>query len=73
MAAVDQIIIIFAASRGYTDDIALNDMERFEAELIPYVHQQYPELTAEVASGKKLSKESMERLCGCIEEFRKLF
>ena len=73
MPAADQIIIIFAASHGYTDDIEVAEIARFEEELIPYVHQHDPQLREEVMSGRKLSRESMERLCQTIEAFKKTF
>ena len=73
MSAADQVIAIFAASEGYTDDIELVDIARFEAEVIDYVNRNYPELNAEILSGKKLSGEQQAKLRGCIEEFKKTF
>ena len=69
MSAVDQIIIIFAASRGYTDGIEIGDIARFEADLIPYVHREYPELSDLIMTGKKMSDEVVTRLCKTIEAF----
>lgn len=73
MSATDQIVIIFAASRGYCDDIEVSQIAHFETELIAYVHQTYPELQAAVMSGKKLDQAAMERLSQKIEAFKKLF
>ena len=73
MSAADQVIIIFAGSEGYTDDIELNDIARFETEVIDYVNRSYPELHDEILGGKKLSAEQQKKLRGCIEQFKKTF
>lgn len=73
MSATDQIIIIFAASHGYCDDIEVVDIARFETELIAYVHKNDPELTDVVCSGKKLDEAAITRLSQTIEAFKKLF
>ena len=71
MEASDQVISIFAASEGYADDVEVKDIAAFEKALIPYVNKHYPELRGEILSGKKLSKESLEKLRTVIEDFKK--
>ncbi len=73
MSAADQVIIIFAANEGYTDDIELADIARFETELIEYVNRSYPELHDEILSGKKLNAEQQAKLKACVVEFKKTF
>ena len=73
MSAADQVIIIFAGSEGYTDDIELGDIARFETEVIDYVNRNYPELHDEILGGKKLSAEQQKKLRECIEQFKKTF
>lgn len=73
MSAADQVIIIFAASEGYTDDIELKNIARFESELLNYVNRNYPGLNDGILSGKKLSADQQGRLRATIEEFKKTF
>ena len=73
MNAADQVIEIFAASEGYTDDLEPEDITRFGAELVDYVNRTYPELRGEILSGKKLSAEQQAKLRECIESFKKTF
>ena len=73
MNAADQVIEIFAASEGYTDDLELDDIARFGAELVDYVNRSYPEFQDEVLSGKKLSAEQQAKLKECIVNFKKTF
>ena len=73
MDAADQVIGIFAAAEGYTDEIAMENMARFESELVETVHRAIPELADEIRSGKKLKPERLTQLRGVIEEFKKTF
>ena len=71
MEASDQVISIFAASEGYADDVEVKDIAAFEKALIPYVNKHYPELRGEILSGRKLGKDSLEKLRAVIEDFKK--
>ena len=73
MSAADQVIAIYAVSEGYTDDLELDAIARFESELIDYVNHSYPEFQAEVLSGKKMSAEQQAKLKECIVNFKKTF
>ena len=73
MEASDQVISIFAANAGYMDDVALKDIARFEAGLIPFVNEQYPGLHGEILSGKKLDDGQLAKLRRAIESFKESF
>jgi F-type H+-transporting ATPase subunit alpha len=44
MAVEDQIVSIFAGTNGYLDDIPAADVQRFETELLDYVHTRKSDL-----------------------------
>ena len=73
MEASDQVISIFAVSEGFADSLELKDVTRFEAELLPFVRQKWPQLEGEILSGRKLTKEELQRLREIIEEFKESF
>lgn len=73
MDAADQVIAIFAAGEGYADDVELQDMARFEAELLASVNRALPALHDAIMTGKKLSAEQLSELRGAIEVFKKTF
>ncbi len=73
MEASDQVVSIFAVNEGYADSLALKDVSRFEAELLPFVRQKWPELEGVILSGRKLTKEELQRLRQLIEEFKANF
>ena len=73
MDASDQVISIFAANEGYADGVELKDISRFERELIRYVNGCWPELRGIIMSGKKLSREQLDKLRGITKEFSDSF
>ena len=73
MEASDQVISIFAVSEGFADSLELKDVARFEEELLPFVRQKWPQLEGEILSGRKLTKEELQRLREIIAEFKESF
>ena len=73
MDAADQVVAIFAAAEGYTDELELKDVPRFEAGLIEEVHRALPELADAIYTGKKLPAEQLTALRGVIEKFKETF
>ncbi len=73
MEAADQVVVIFAGSEGYADDVALDQIARFESELLEYVHRNLPGMFDAIATGKKLPAEDLAQLRRTIEEFKKTF
>ena len=55
------------------DDVELEDIARFEKELLDHVHANYPEIKDQVMSGKKLSAEQLDKLRSVIVDFKKDF
>ena len=53
MPVEEQIVVIFAGTRGYLDDVAVGDVHRFEAELLDHVRTTHAGLLAEARSNPK--------------------
>jgi len=66
----DQIVSIFAGTRGYLDDLPLNHVLRFEADLLKHVNDEYPERTKELTDTGDLSDELQEKLGTVIKNFK---
>jgi F-type H+-transporting ATPase subunit alpha len=50
MPVEEQVVVIFAGTRGYLDDVAVPDVKRFEAELAQYVRSGHGALLEEIRS-----------------------
>ena len=73
MPAEDQVLVIFALTRGYLDDIEIKDVKNFEKELISYIKNTRPELIASLYKTKDITVEFEKLLWAAIETFKKNF
>jgi len=65
-----QVLVIWAATNGFTDDIALEDIKRFEAGLLKFVENSHPGLLADIAEKKNLTDEIKAGLKQVLEDFK---
>lgn len=73
MPVEKQVIIIYAATKKYLLDIAVEDVLRFEKELFEFIDTKYPELPESIRTEKQLTDEIEKQLISVIEEFKKGF
>ena len=69
----NQVVIIFAGSRGFLDDVPTSSISKFEAELYPYIEAKYPEIFEEIRSKKTLEKDLEENLIKALNDFKATF
>jgi F-type H+-transporting ATPase subunit alpha len=65
-----QVLVIWAATNGYTDDIAVEDVRRFETELLKFVENSHPGLLADIAEKKALTDDIKAGLKQVLEDFK---
>jgi F-type H+-transporting ATPase subunit alpha len=73
LAVEKQTVIIYAGSRGYLDDISVNDVTKFEAELYPFIEAKYPEILEQIRTKKVLDKDIEESLKKALNDFKTTF
>lgn len=69
----NQVVIIFAGSRGFLDDVPTSSIGKFEAELYPYIEAKYPEIFEEIRSKKTIEKDLEENLIKALNDFKATF
>ena len=69
----NQVLIIFAGSRGFLDDVPTSSIGKFEAELYPYIEAKYPEIFEEIRSKKTIEKDLEENLIKALNDFKATF
>ena len=52
----NQVVLIYAGSNGYLDDIPASAVAKFEAELYPYLEAKYPDVFEQIRSKNLLKK-----------------
>src|SRR5688500_3911448 len=65
-----QVLVIWAATNGYTDDIAVEDVRRFELNLLQFVESSHPGVLAAIAEKKALTDEIKADLKQVLEDFK---
>jgi len=69
----DQIILIFAGTQGFIDDVPVESVRKFDAEFLKYIRETKGELKAELREKKVLDETLKDKLAKTIEEFKKGF
>ncbi|WP_299224716.1 F0F1 ATP synthase subunit alpha [uncultured Campylobacter sp.] len=69
----NQVVIIFAGSRGFLDDVPTSSIGKFEAELYPYIEAKYPEIFEEIRSKKTIEKDLEDNLIKALNDFKATF
>ena len=68
-----QVLMIFAGTNGYLDDIEASAVERFEAELLIFAEARAGSLLAKIAQKKALDDEIRAELKQTLTEFKEKF
>ncbi len=69
----DQVVMIFAATNGYTDSIPETDVNRYEKEMLQFLKQKYTALLSTIADKKQVSDDSKKELVQALGEFKSIF
>ena len=65
----EQVVSIYAGVRGYLDKIAVNDVVRFESEVMSEVRTNHSDWLESLGNEKELSKENDEKLKSILDGF----
>jgi F-type H+-transporting ATPase subunit alpha len=69
MPIANQVIVIYAATRGYADSVQVADIIQWEAELVTYFENSQPDIIKDIIKEKALTNEIEERLKTALESF----
>ncbi|WP_457563942.1 F0F1 ATP synthase subunit alpha [Caminibacter pacificus] len=68
-----QVVIIYAGTKGYLDDIPVKAVRKFEDDLYPFIETKYPQIFENIRTKKKIDEETEELLKKALEEFKAQF
>ena len=69
----EQVVSIYAGVRGYLDKIAVNDVVRFEMEVLNEMRSSHADLLDAIANEKELSKENDDKLKSILDNIVEKF
>jgi F-type H+-transporting ATPase subunit alpha len=68
-----QVLVIFAGTNGYLDDIEVSEVERFERDLLAFAETHAGALMDKIATKKAIDDETREGLKKLLSEFKERF
>jgi len=72
MPVEQQIMIVFAATSGFLDDVTVADIKAWEQGFLDFMTAQHPTVGEEIRTRKVLTDELSARLRGAVQEFTAL-
>lgn len=69
----EQVIVLFAGTQGYLDDIPVESVRRFEEEFLRFISDHKAEIKSELGEKKAIDDDLKARLIQAIEDFKKGF
>jgi F-type H+-transporting ATPase subunit alpha len=73
MHVADQVMIIYAGTKGYLDKVKRPEVSAWEQQFLTYMREQRPQVRNALMKEKKLSKELEQQLRQAIEGFQPQF
>ena len=73
MAVEEQVISIFAGTRGYLDKVDVAQVTRYEAELLSALKARAPQILQSIAEKRELTPDNEKALQGFLGDFGKSF
>jgi F-type H+-transporting ATPase subunit alpha len=73
LAAEKQVLIIYAGTQGYTDELPVESLRRYEQELLKYAEQKYPEVLKSIEEKRELTDDIKAKLDKLLASFTKQF
>ncbi len=65
-----QVIVLFAGTQGYADDVPLELMKKWESSLIKFMDSSYPDIVKEINEKKIISDETRTKLITALDNFK---
>jgi F-type H+-transporting ATPase subunit alpha len=73
MSMVEQVLVLFAATQGFLDDIPVESVKKFEAEFLRFMKDTKADVMKELGDKKAIDDEIKPKLTAALENFKKAF
>jgi F-type H+-transporting ATPase subunit alpha len=68
-----QVLIIYAGTNGFVDDLPLNALKKYEQEVIAFVELKHPDIFADILKKRELDADLRAKINKVLEEFKGAF
>ncbi|MBL4848739.1 MAG: hypothetical protein JKY65_24725 [Planctomycetes bacterium] len=73
LAFEDQVIMVFAGTKGYMDEVDVDRVQEYEDKLLPYINSAHAEIGDELRKTKKLGDTVLKNLSAVLKDYTDLF
>ncbi len=73
LAVEQQVVIIYAGTNGYVDDLPVAALKRYEQELFAFISSRHPDVFADILQKRELDGDLRGKLNKVLEEFKGVF
>jgi F-type H+/Na+-transporting ATPase subunit alpha len=68
-----QILIIYAGTNGFVDDLPVTALKKYEQELYSFIEGRHPDIFADILKKRELDGDLRAKLTKALEEFKGIF
>jgi F-type H+-transporting ATPase subunit alpha len=69
----EQVVVIYAGVNGYLDPLPVSSVQRFEEELLRFMHAEHQGILDDIRDKKEITKETGDKLKAAVDSFAKAF
>ena len=73
MSMVEQVLVLFAATQGFLDDIPVESVKKFEQEVLRFMRDSKADVMKELGDKKAIDDELKPKLTAALDQFKKAF
>lgn len=73
MLVQEQVLVLYAGTKGYVDGIAVNQVLNYQNELLSYAKVKHPQVLESIAKENVMSADTEKQIVALLEEFKKVF
>lgn len=69
MSLENQVIVLFAGTNGYLDQIPVEKVNAWETDVLKFIDSAYPEIGRDIAANKRIKDDTVEQLRKALQTF----
>jgi F-type H+-transporting ATPase subunit alpha len=69
MPVEEQVVVIFAGTQGYLDELPVDAVQKFEQEFLSFMRARHKDILDKIAETKDIDEETTQKLHSIIKEF----
>jgi F-type H+-transporting ATPase subunit alpha len=73
LSMAEQVVVLYAGTQGYTDDLPVARVAPFGRELLPFVRESHPGIMESIRSTGRLEEAAEQELRHAIADFQRIF